>query len=225
MCTVVCEWTDGAPLRILALRDEFVARAFDLPGAWWPQQPSVVGGRDRLAGGTWCASDVRSGSTALLLNRSERRDGTPSRGLLPLAALADGPAWTERVDHRTMASFNLVLAAPSGVTVWVWDAISLSRQDVPPGRHMITSRGVDADDAKTARFAAEFDRRPWLDVIGSCEPEADPSALVVRAEVNGGVYATVFGQLITATPGSLRIDHSRTPSVAGSWTEQRWPSD
>jgi hypothetical protein len=223
VCTVVCSWTAGKPLRILALRDEFVSRSFDPPGAWWPDQPTVIGGRDRVAGGSWCVSDVASGATALLVNRRERRYGTPSRGLLPLAAVAAGAGWPAQIDHREMASFNLVLAGPSGVVVWVWDAQSLSRMDLAAGTHMITSSGVDSTDAKTERFAPLFAGGPWLDVVSSCEPSSEESALVVRHSVEGDTYATVFGQSITAVPGSLQVSHSRTPWVDGTWVEESWP--
>ena len=227
MCTVVCDWQSGAPIRILALRDEFVSRDFDGPEAWWPDQPDVIGGRDRLAGGSWCVSDVATGATALLVNRIERMDGTPSRGLLPLAAVrayANGTDWTSAVDHTAMASFNLVLATPEGVLVWVWDATALEERKLGPGQHMITSSGIDADNPKTTGFAPRFAAEPWLEVVTSCEPSDEPGALVVRHVHDGKVYATVFGQLITSAPGSLDVAHSRTPWVPGSWTERRWPS-
>lgn len=210
-------------MRLLAIRDELISRDFDLPDAWWPAQPGVIGGRDQQAGGSWCVSDVATGATALVLNRIERRDGTPSRGLLPLAAVSAGEAWPERVDHRQMASFNLVLAGPSGVTVWTWDATDLQRTELEPGTHMITSRGVDTDDAKTKAFAPRFTDEPWLDVVTSCEPADDPGALVVRHPFEDDTYATVFGQLITASPGALRISYSRTPWRDGTWTDRDWP--
>jgi hypothetical protein len=222
VCTVVLQWTTGEPLRILAIRDEFVSRDFDPPDAWWPDQPGVIGGRDRLAGGTWCASDPRTGVTALVLNRRERRTGTPTRGQLPLAAVRAGEAWPDLVDHRQMASFTLALAAPDGVTVWTWDAAELRSVTLTPGQHMITTDGVDADDPTTARFAPLFATKPWYEVVTSTTPSDDPSALVVRHEVGGDVYATVFGQLITAEEGALRISSSATPWIDGSWSEQSW---
>jgi transport and Golgi organization protein 2 len=222
VCTVVCQWQAGQPVRLLAIRDELASRDFDLPDEWWPAQPGVIGGRDRQAGGSWCVSDVSSGVTALVLNRAERRDGTPSRGVLPLAAVEAGVHWTDRVDHRAMASCNLVLAGPDGVTAWTWDAHDLRRTDLLPGTHMITSRGVDTNDEKTTAFAPRFAAEPWLDVVTSCEPVDDPSALVVTHQTDAGTYATVFGQLITATPGELRVSYSPTPWQDGTWTERSW---
>jgi hypothetical protein len=222
MCTVVTRWTDGEPLRILAVRDEFVSRDFDPPGAWWPGQPSVIGGRDRRAGGSWCVSDVRTGATALVLNRIERHVGTPSRGVLPLAAIAAGTRWPADVDHRQMASFTLVLAGPDGVTAWDWDAAELARQDLEPGTHVFTSRGADTGDAKAGRLAKEFAERPWLDVVTAQPPADDRTALIVRHEFETDTYATVFGQLITSTAGELAITHSRTPWLADTWVDQRW---
>lgn len=223
MCTVVCEWSAGQSPRILALRDEFVGRDFDDPGPWWPDQPTAIGGRDRAAGGSWCVSDYVTGTTALVLNRIEKRDGSPTRGVLPFAALALGTRWPDEIDARGMASFNLGLIGSSGVVVWEWDGRELRRVDVPTGLHLITSAGVDADQPKTRRYARQFAARPWLDVVTSAEPSEEDSALVVRRAVGDRTYATVFGQLITAVSGSLEIAYSRTPWVGESWQRQRWP--
>lgn len=221
MCTVVCRWQPGEPVRILALRDEFVERDFDEPGAWWADQPSVIGGRDRAAGGSWCVTDVGTATTALVVNRIERFEGTPSRGLLPLAAVAGD--WTAAVDHRAMAAFHLLVAGPDGATLWVWDTSALRRLTLGAGTHLVTSTGVDTGDAKTRRFAPRFDAADdWTKVVEGEQPSAEDGALVVRHEHLGRVYATVFGQLITASPGDLHIAHSRTP-WSGAWTEQRWP--
>jgi hypothetical protein len=223
MCTVVTRWAAGEPVRILTIRDEFISRDFDEPGAWWAGRPSVIGGRDRRAGGSWCVSDVSTGVTALVLNRVERHVGTPSRGVLPLAAVGAGPDWPDEIDYREMASFTLVLAGPDGVTAWSWDAAALLRQDLEPGTHVFTSRGVDAGDEKAGRLAKEFAERNWLDVVTEHPPADDRTALVVRHEFETDTYATVFGQLITSTPGALSIAYSRTPWAAGTWTEQHWP--
>jgi uncharacterized protein with NRDE domain len=223
MCTVVTRWVPDEPVRILAIRDEFVSRDFDPPGAWWPDQPGIVGGRDRLAGGTWCASDVESGATTLVLNRIERHTGTPSRGVLPLAAVAAGTSWPDRVDHREMASFTLVLAGPADVTAWTWDAAEVRRIDLPAGTHVFTSRGLDSDDEKAERWAPQFASRPWLEIVTEHPPTNDRTALIVEHPFETDTYATVFGQLITASPGDLRISHSRTPWLSDTWVDERWP--
>ena len=223
MCTVVTRWAEGAPVQVLAIRDEFVSRGFDVPDEWWPEQPTVVGGRDRLAGGSWCVTDVATGATALVLNRVEKHTGTPSRGVLPLAAVAAGASWTERVDHADMASFTLVLADVHGVSAWIWDATQLRRVDLEPGTHVFTSRAIDTGDEKAELLHPQFVDRPWLEVATERPPADDRTALIVRHEFETDVYATVFGQLITAAPRDLRIRYSRTPWDPGSWAEDRWP--
>lgn len=222
MCTVVTRWAPGEPVRILAIRDEFVSRDFDPPGEWWPSAPGVVGGRDQRAGGSWCVTDVAAGVTALVLNRRERQTGTPSRGVLPIAAVAAGAEWPERVAYAGMASFNLVLAGPDGVAAWTWDTERLRRIDLAAGLHVFTSSGVDSDDEKTVAFAPRFAEEDWLDVVGSCEPSDEIGALVVRHQVNDDVYATVFGQLLTVAPGVLTVQQSRTPWQRATWTDHRW---
>ncbi len=222
VCTVVTHWTRGDAVRILAVRDEFVSRDFDDPDEWWPDHPGVVGGRDRRAGGSWCVANIAAGSTALVLNRTERHTGTPSRGRLPLAAIAVGDEWPQHLDHREMASFILVLADPSGVTAWTWDAVALTRADLEPGTHMITTLGVDAEDEKTARFATQFDDPDWKAVVSARPPADDRTALVVRHEFETDTYATVLGQLIESAPGRLRISYSRTPWIATDWTDREW---
>lgn len=222
MCTVVTRSVAGEPAQILAIRDEFVSRDFDEPGTWWPEQPGVIGGRDRRAGGTWCASDIAAGTTALVLNRPERHVGTPSRGVLPLVAVTAGERWTDRVDHGQMASFTLVLVAPGRVTAWSWDAVTLRRQEFAPGTHVFTSRGVDADDAKARALVPQFATRPWLDVVTERPPTDDRTALIVRHPFETDTYATVFGQLIGAVPGRLELSYSRTPWERGSWIAREW---
>jgi uncharacterized protein with NRDE domain len=218
VCTVVVRWSPGAAVEVLALRDELVGRDFDDPGAWWSDQPTAVGGRDRVAGGSWCVTDTATGVTALVLNRPQRRDGSPSRGVLPLLAVAHGAAWPDRLDVTGMASFALVLAAPDALTLWVFDGERLTSEVLPEGTHMVTSGG--AEDGKADRFLAAFAQTPvtaWAATVAEHPPADDPAALVVHHPFDEGVYATVFGQVIAAEPGRLDLQWSRTPWVRGSW--------
>jgi hypothetical protein len=222
----VVRWKSAEPIRILALRDESTARAFDDPGEWWPELPGVVGGRDRVAGGTWCANNVAAGATAMVLNRPAKRladAGAPSRGVLPLLAATRGTDWTDHLDITGMASFALVLATPSALTIWEYDGTRLATAELGIGTHMVTSGG--AEDGKAARYlhrfqAAEFPDG-WRAIVESETPYDDPASLVVRHEAETFVYATVFGQLIETMPGALQIDYSRSPWIAGSWATTR----
>jgi hypothetical protein len=221
VCTVVVRWAAGQPSRILALRDELTSREFDDPDTWWPDHPDVVGGRDRAAGGTWCANQVRSGVTAMVLNRPLKRvadAGAPSRGVLPLLAAACEAEWTSYVELTGMASFALVLATPGRLTTWEYDGARLISTELGPGTHMVTSGG--AEDGKADRYlpafeAAEFPAG-WLDLVTGQTPHDDPAALLVRHATESFVYATVFGQLIEAQPGSLQLTYSRTPWLGDS---------
>src|SRR5579872_6476940 len=96
MCTVVLLIRPGHawPLLLAANRDEMLARAWDSPAAYWPDQPGVVAGRDRSAGGTWMGIN-RHGVAAAVLNRPGSLGpaaGKRSRGELPLLALEAGSA-------------------------------------------------------------------------------------------------------------------------------------
>ncbi|MDX6298516.1 MAG: hypothetical protein QOI51_2373 [Nocardioidaceae bacterium] len=222
MCTVVVRWDGMRSPQILALRDEITTREFDDPEAWWPDLADVVGGRDRLAGGTWCATRVSTGATALVLNLPHKRQadpGAPSRGRLPLAVVQYGVDWASHVGVDGMASFALVLAAPDRLVSWVFDGKALTRHDEQPGTHMFTSGG--AEDGKADRHQAAFESGGypdgWRSLLRQAAPAADPTALVVRHEHDDDVYATVFGQLVEARPGRLRIEYSRRP-----WTDDPW---
>jgi hypothetical protein len=223
VCTVVVRWSAERPAQILALRDELTTREFDEPGRWWPDFPDLVGGRDRVAGGTWCATGVETGTTALVLNRPEKRlgdPGAPSRGVLPLLGVRHGPDWPDHIDLTGMASFVLVLVTPGRLTTWQFDGERVTSAEHPAGTHMVTSGGPE--DRKADRWLAGFTASEfpsgWRKLVESTPPADDPGALVVRHEQDGLVYATVFGQLIEATPGRLRCAYSRRPWTTDPWT-------
>ena len=120
MCTVVVL---VRPDRVLlaANRDERIDRAWDKPGAWWPDRPGVVGGRDRTGGGTWMGIN-RHGVVATVLNRPGTLGpaiGKRSRGELPLTALEqttarDAAAAVASLDAGLWRGFNMVVADHTG---------------------------------------------------------------------------------------------------------------
>jgi hypothetical protein len=223
VCSVVVRWSRGRPVRILALRDELVGREFDDPAAWWPEFPGVVGGRDRVAGGTWCATRVDTGTTALVVNRPEKRvadPGAPSRGVLPLLGAMHGADWLSRVDLPGMASFALVLATAERLTAWDFDGADVTVLELPEGTSMITSGGEE--DLRAERHLRSFTEAAfpegWRELVQAQPPSDDPGALVVRHQHEGRVFATVFGQLADVRPGRLHLEYSREPWTTGAWT-------
>jgi hypothetical protein len=222
VCTVVVRWSAGQPPKLLALRDELTTRDFDDPGRWWPEFPDVVGGRDRAAGGTWCATHVGTGATALVVNRPQKREadpGAPSRGVLPLLAAEHGADWPAHVECGGMASFALLLATPRGVTTWDFDGEVVTSAEHPEGTSMLTSGGPEDRKADVHLKAFEQAGCPdgWRRLVQEGPPRDDPAALVVRHERDGLVFATIFGELIEARPGSLRLEYRREP-----WERQPW---
>jgi hypothetical protein len=224
MCTVVVRRAAGRPVEILAIRDELTGRDFDDPGRWWPEFPDVVGGRDHVAGGTWCATSVGSGETTLVLNRHHERPaapGAPSRGLLPLLGAVHGADWVSHVRLDGMAGFVLVLASTARLTTWEFDGARLTETEHPEGTHVITSGGPE--DRKADRWQEKFAVTDfpdgWRSLVQGEPPADDPAALAVRHERDGQVYGTVFAELVDARPGRLRLEHSRRPWTVDAWDE------
>jgi Transport and Golgi organisation 2 len=166
VCTVITLQRPGHawPLLIAANRDERIDRAWDPPAAYWPDRPGVVGGRDRLGGGTWMALN-QHGVVCAVLNRTGSLGPAPgkrSRGELPLMAVehhsaACATAALLRLDGTAYRSFNLIIADQKAV----WYVRNLGDGSptatlFPPGLHMVTSR--DPDDPASPRIARHLPR-------------------------------------------------------------------
>jgi Transport and Golgi organisation 2 len=240
VCTLLSRWDPHAryPVQLLGLRDERAGRGFDLPGEWWPGHPGVVGGRDRKAGGSWCVSDIARGATAVVLNnptRPEAEPGAPSRGCLPLLAIEHHERWPEQLDLTGMATFNVVLATPTGLRWWWFDGTELQSRELTPGTWMFTPAGLteteldprlaagqahlhDLDDPSDAVWA------DWRAVLDEAVPQEDKGGLLHRRPVEDDSYETVFGQFIAAHPGTLRLDYLISPvnGTAREWTTAAW---
>jgi hypothetical protein len=176
VCTVVVSVRPGHawPVVLVANRDERLARPWDPPAAWWPDQPDVIAGRDRLAGGTWMGVN-RHGVMAAVLNRQGSLGPAPgklSRGALPLLALRHATAASaaralEALDGGKWRGFNMVLADTS-------HAIFVRSQGrghpqswaLPQGVSMVTSH--DPNDLDSPRVARHLPR-----LAAAAPPEPD----------------------------------------------------
>lgn len=240
MCTVLLRYAPDAPWPVLigAVRDEFAEREWDAPGPHWDGPwAHLLGGRDRVAGGTWLAVDPTRPAVAALLNGVRRPlpiDGTrPTRGTLALEVLASGrvPGPDELPGYD---GFHLVLASVDGVEAWSWDGTTLDHQHLAPGDHIVVNLGVDQHedplvphfepllralpdprlDAAPSRLAWE----PWTDLMGGdgLDP-ADPRALLVHREVDGRTYASTSASLVALSADGVRYDFTADPTEPEAW--------
>lgn len=240
MCTVLLRFRPGAtwPLVLAAVRDEFADREWDPPGRHWDGAAAgLVGGRDRVAGGTWLAVSPGTATVAALLNGVRRgvpRHGArPSRGSLPLVALTGEPL----PDPDPYDGFHLLRAGPDTVEVWTWDATELRRQELAPGDHIAVNAGIDlADHPLSSHFAPllatlpDPDPRPglapelawggWLRLLaGDGLDPTDPRALVVRRHAEGRTYASTSASLVALRPDAVRYDFAAPPGPRARWWE------
>ena len=84
---------------------------------------------------------------------------------------------------------------------------------------MLTSGGPEnRKDTHLPAFRDSSYPHGWRRLVQHGPPEDDPAALVVRHEQDGLVFGTVFGELIEAEPGRLRVEYSRRPWAGQPWT-------
>jgi hypothetical protein len=190
MCTVLLRWRPDAawPLLMAAVRDEFLDRPWDPPAPHWPAYPSLVGGRDRQAGGTWLAVDTTRPAVAAVLNgvRLPAAPSRPSRGRLPLAALTDSLPTT----FADYDGFHLVIGTLSSVTVLSWDGVSLVRRELTPGDHIIVNAGVDAtEDPLVPHFAPLLAALPDPPLTRADAPPAASPASPMAADAGSDPLA------------------------------------
>jgi uncharacterized protein with NRDE domain len=109
MCTLIVLYRPNHawPMLIAANRDEMLDRPWLPPGRHWPERPSVIGGLDKLAGGSWFGLND-FGVAAGIMNRRETLGPLPgkrSRGELVLKAPAPDP------DRDDWAAWERLLAS------------------------------------------------------------------------------------------------------------------
>jgi hypothetical protein len=153
VCTILVRWDPAAPepLIVAANRDEFRDRPADEPAEL---ASGVFAGRDRRAGGTWLAVGARGLAAITNIAGAPPSAGRPSRGALPLAALAGTlPASFER-----WSAFNLLVAAADGLRVVVHPGAGASHRTIAlgPGAHAIVNEPFGETTSARARRAASL---------------------------------------------------------------------
>jgi len=198
VCTILLRLDPAADAAVVlaANRDEFRDRPADDP---LEIAPGTFAGRDRRAGGTWLA--VRAGGLAALTNigGTPRRPDAPSRGELPLAALAG------RVprDFSVYNPFNLLVIDADGARMFTHagDGRRAAPIRLGPGDHVVVNEDFGASDGPHTRNAARllYGSAPGFELLAThASPGGDGLCH------HGDAYGTVSSTVITLDR-SLRI--------------------
>jgi uncharacterized protein with NRDE domain len=123
MCLLVLAWQSHPRYRLIvaANRDEFHDRPA-APLGWWPDDPSILAGRDLRGAGTWMGA-ARSGRFGVVTNFRELERpaaGAPSRGELVTHFLSAATSPREYLDDlhgraARYAGFSLLLGGPASL--------------------------------------------------------------------------------------------------------------
>lgn len=217
MCTVILLRRPGAdwPLLLAANRDERLDRAWDPPAEFWP---GIIGGRDRLAGGTWMSMN-RAGVLATVLNRAGSlgpEAAKRSRGELPLLALKgasaeDAAGRIAALDAGLWRPFNMVLA--DARTAWFVAGLGAGRPEVmalAEGVFMVTAHPPnDRTSPRTARHLPRFAAAPppappdwgsWPSLLADSE---GATAQALNVPPIGG-FGTLCSSLVALGAGGAR---------------------
>jgi hypothetical protein len=181
MCTVVInlEPSSAVPVLLAGVRDEFAQRAWLPPARHWPGFPALIGGLDRLAGGTWLAVDPGHRRVAAILNafgRHAQPSERLSRGELPLLAASGGRLG--ELELPRYDPFHLVYADLETAWVSTWDGYRLVEHRLGTGLHIVINSGVEgkgavdeAPEGAVADMTARLHHfRPLLEAASRPEP-------------------------------------------------------
>lgn len=245
MCTAIIGLGPDGTVLLAGVRDEFTQRAWQPPGYHWPDQPSLIGGRDELAGGTWLALAPAAPRVACILNGRGQAAAAAirrSRGDLPLRAAAQPAASLGEL--AAYDPFRLLVAEPGRVELQEWDGDRFRRRDLAPGLHLVVNSGLagelrpDAGEHEIERigyYQARLATIPfpqpkpgvtiedawsgWLPLLnGAGLSPDDPRALIVRRDLGDGrIWGTTSISLVALTPDGLRYDFTARPGDPAAW--------
>jgi len=170
------------PLIVAANRDEFLDRP-TLPAAFWPEEPSLLAGRDLQGGGTWLGLS-RQGRLAAVTNVREKDrplSSNRSRGWLTSHFLLNGGeaaafARTAHQQGEEFAGFNLLLG--DGKELWYLSNRGTTPRRLESGLYGLSNHLLDT---------------PWPKVAGTKEQLA---ALLTEDRVSS---ETLFALLADAS--------------------------
>jgi uncharacterized protein with NRDE domain len=184
MCLILFAWKSvpGTPLVVAANRDEWFARPA-MPAAFWPDNPSILAGRDVQAGGTWLGVTHRGRFAALTNYRSpeQKRGEAPSRGEL-VAAFLSGSESAEGFVHnlhsRAAAYNGFSLLACDGARMFFYSNYGEGPAEIAPGVHGLANHLLDTPWPKVVKgrdglsrlITQPFSPEPYLALMDDSVP-------------------------------------------------------
>ena len=194
MCLILVAWQKHPqfPLVVAANRDEFHARPAERAG-FWKDHPTILGGRDLEAKGTWMGVS-RSGRFAAVTNYRGGRDpnARESRGALVTGFLLGGlKTFVEKVEKTkdSFSGFNLLVADREELW-WLSNRDGGSRK-LPPGFYALGNLLLDTPEVMEVK--SRFESTPL-----AIEPQF---ALLATAKIVAPEYGTRCSTVLLARRG------------------------
>jgi len=226
------------PLILAANRDEFYARP-TVPAAYWPDQPQLLGGRDKQAGGTWMAlhTDGRMAAVTNYRDLKNLKNDAKSRGELPvnyLLGMESAEVFLRNVHTEAHAynGFNMLLYEQNAL--FHYSNYEGKTNRITEGIHGLSNALLDTPwpkvnrlkEAFTKTISGPFSHESLLDLLASNELAPDDqlpntgvgydlekmlSAICIRSENYGTCSSSV---LTVAKSGEINFTE-RTYPVGG----------
>ncbi|WP_173202461.1 NRDE family protein [Geobacter sp. SVR] len=163
MCLIVfaLEYHPKYRLVLAANRDEYFDRP-TIPAGYWPDNPSILAGRDLQSGGTWLGVTT-TGRLAAVTNYRDTKwhvENPPSRGLLVAEYLSGNmspPEYLENLKTRghRYDGFNLLFGDSSGI--FYYSNRGEAENVVSPGIHGLSNHLLDTPWPKVTSAKKRFE--------------------------------------------------------------------
>jgi uncharacterized protein with NRDE domain len=159
-------------LIVAANRDEFYARK-TVPVSFWEDHPTIIGGRDLEASGTWMAMN-KNGRFSLVTNYRDPASinpNAPSRGQLVSNYLIDVKSPSEYLETiepnaKQYNGFNLLVGSPD--ELWYLSNYTAGIQKLQTGIYGLSNHLLDTPWPKVERGKRKFRELISADLL---EPE------------------------------------------------------
>ncbi|HEY8515632.1 MAG TPA: NRDE family protein [Candidatus Binatia bacterium] len=242
MCTlaVMTRVLPGLPLVVAANRDEFYARPAERP-TLLASEPTVIGGRDLVAGGSWLAVSSRE-MVVGVLNRRSTQPPDPtrkSRGELCVTlaraeSVEAAAALLREVPPDAHNPFNILVADRSSAIVAQNRSEGVVVEELPPGTHLLSnldlndgtcpriSRSAQRFQALATRFIETRDRSALVaglhEVLGDHLTALDDRAPTDQLCIHTDAFGTRSSSILLADDrGGFRFLHSSRAPCQGSY--------